>query len=217
MPDPAQPESWWLIALKWIVADGSGGDLTMLGAIFTLNAGFSALDILVHGIITPLRTKLRKRLSKYRDANWMRAIAPSETERDQGKRDILAALVSEVDKLESEIPDLFKNTSRKWKWVMAAAATLALVLMAIPYSGRIVLVLALTIPGFYLSCRIELSWFNRRLETACKNLDNNYEAIKTNCRSEDSSTSISTKLDSIESKIASDTSVTSRKRRSKKN
>lgn len=216
MQDPAQPETWFMAALKWIVADCSHGDLTLLGVIFTLNAGFSAVDILVHGIVTPLRAKLRKRLSKYRDANWMRAIAPSETERDQGKRDVLAALVTEVEKLESEIPELFKGTSRTWKWIMAGAAAIALVLMAIPYSGRIVIVLALTVPLFYINCRIELSRFNSKLDDACRNLDKSYTAIKTNCNSEDSSTNVSAKLTSIESKMKSDTSAPKRERRTKK-
>lgn len=206
---------WLVKALKWIVSDGSGGDLTLLGAIFTLNAGFSAVDILVHGIVSPLRAKLRSRLSKYRDANWMRAIAPSETERDQGKRDVLDALVKEVTKRESEIPDLFKDTSRRWKWVMAAAAAIALVLMAIPYSGRIVILLACTIPGFYLHCWLEKNAFNSKLETACENLDNNYKAIKESCGANDASESVSDKLTTIESRIETSTSTSKRKCRTK--
>ena len=216
MPDLAQPESWFMTAGKWILADGTNGDLTLLGVIFSLNAGFSALDVLVHGIITPLRAKLRKRLSKYRDANWMRAIAPSETERDQGKRDVLNALVNEVEKLESEIPDLFRGTSRTWKWIMAVAAAIALVLMAIPYSGRVVIVLALTVPLFYLNCRHELNRFNSRLDEACKSLDKSYAAIKTNCNNEESSTNISDKLASIELKMKGGASAPKRVRRTKK-
>ena len=210
MPDPAQPESWWITAGKWVLADGTNGDLTLLGVIFSLNAGFSALDVLVHGIVTPLRAKLRKRLSKYRDANWMRAIAPSETERDQGKRDVMAALVAEVEKLEADIPELFKNTSRTWKWIMAAAAAIALVLMTIPYSGRVVIVLALTVPLFYLNCRLELSRFNSKLDDACKSLDKSYTAIKSNCSNEDSSTNVSAKLASIESKMKGEVVVPKR-------
>lgn len=207
------PECWFLKVLKWIVSDGSGGDLTLLGIIFSLNAGFSSIDILAHGIVTPLRAKLRKRLSKYRDANWMRAIAPSETERDQGKRDVLEALVNEVTKLESEIPELFKDTSKRWKRIMAGVAAIVLVLMAIPYNGRIVIVFALTIPGFYWSCRREQKAFDSKLEDACKNLDQNYKAIKESCGASDASENVSDRLNSIESKMP--TGTPKRKRRTK--
>lgn len=201
MPDAAQPEAWWVAPLNWIFANGSNGDLTLLGVIFTINAGFSSLDILIHNIVTPLRAKLRKRLSKYRDANWMRAIAPSETERDQGKREVLAALVNEVASLEAEIPELFKGTSRRWKRIMAVTAALTVVLMAIPYTGRIVILLSLTVPLFYWRCRKELDRFNKKLEEACGNLDKNYNTIKASCVDTNSSNAMETQLAAMESKI----------------
>lgn len=210
------PDGWIVDVLKWIVADASGGDLTLLGAIFTLNAGFSSIDILAHGIVTPLRAKLRKRLSKYRDANWIRAIAPSETERDQGKREVLKALVDEVTKLESEIPDLFKNTLKLWKRIMAVTAAIVLMLMAIPYSGRIVILLACTIPGFYLHCRREKKLFTAKLDNACNNLDQNYKAIKENCGANDASESVSNKLTSIESNMPGSVAAPKQERRIKK-
>ena len=216
MPIIALLKNWGMVVFNWLFSDVSEGDLTLLGVLFTLNASFSSVDILIHGIVSPLRTKLRKRLNRYRDAKWMRAIAPSENERDQGKRDVLNALVNDVTSFESEIPELFKGTARTWKWIMATVSAVTLLLMAIPYSGRIVVLLALTIPGFYLHCRIELRNFNKKLDAACSNLDKSYKAIKDNCATSNSLDNVADRLSVIESKINPPKEKSIKTKRSKK-
>lgn len=162
----------------WVMSKTPNNDVTLLSVLFAFNAGFSSVDSIVSGMLKNLRSEIRHRVCHYTETDWIRSIAPTDTEQDKAKRSILTALVKGVTDMQNEIPSMFCRNAFWWKIVMAISAAIALYCMATQHTERLTLLLALPIPLFMLSCRVELRAFNARFDEACKNLEKERKLIK---------------------------------------
>lgn len=202
-PDAAADPSFLSALWSWLMTKAPNDDTTLLSVLFAFNAGFSTVDSIIGGMLKRLRTKIRCRICRYTDAEWIKSVAPDDTEQDKTKRDVMTALVKGVTDLQDEIPSMFCKNACVWKVFMAIAAAIALYCMAVPHTQRITLLLALPIPLFLLSCRIELNSFNKRLDAACKNLEKERDLIKDATASEKKKENIETKITDSAQRIKS--------------
>ena len=179
-PDPTQP------------------DLTLLGIIFGVNIGFSAIDSLAGDLLKALRSRIGTRLDKYRDAKWMRSIAPTDTVKDETKRNLLGKAVQKVLDYAAGAGSLCSTNVMYWKIVMATAAAVAFVFMAIPCAPWWTAFLILPVPLCFGSCLIELAIFRYRLSKKC----NEVELIYNNLRDDNAFPKTDTIKDSVESRLS---------------
>ena len=135
-------------AITWLVTNDNEVDISALNAVFALNAGFASIDYFSHGIMRILRKSLRKKLSEYGVDEWSKSAGTKlET------KETLNDLADRVVKIQDSLPDRFGAIAKRWKFIMAACAGISLVLMVIPYHGRIVIILALPVLLFANKCR----------------------------------------------------------------
>lgn len=179
-PDPTQP------------------DLTLLGIIFGVNIGFSAIDSLAGNLMQALRNCTGKQIDKYRDAKWIRSIAPTDTAKDEAKRNLLGNAVQKVLDYAAGADSLFGTNVMCWKIVMALSAAAAFVFMAVPYAPWWAAYLILPVPLCFVSCLIELDIFQRRLSKKC----NEVELIYNNLRDDNAFPQTDTNKDSVESRLS---------------
>lgn len=173
-------------------------DLTLLGIIFGVNIGFSAIDSLAGNLLQALRNCTGKQIDKYRDAKWIRSIAPTDTATDETKRKLLMKSVSKVLVYADGTGGLFGTNAMCWKIVMAIAATTAFVFMAIPYAPWWAAFLILPVPLCFASCLIELAVFRHRLGKKCDEV----ELIYNNLRDDNAFPQTDTDKSSVESRLS---------------
>ena len=174
-------------------------DLTLLSIIFGVNAGFSAIDSLAGNLLEALRKCTGKRLVKYRDAKWIKNIAPTDTVKDETKRLLLTKVVGKVLAFADQTGNLFRTNVFCWKVVMALAAVTSFVFMAIPYAPWWSAFLILPVPLCFCSCLIELGIFKIRIGKKC----NEVESIYNNLKEDSSITDSATDKGSVEARLAS--------------
>jgi hypothetical protein len=153
-------------------------DLTLLGIIFGVNIGFSTIDSLAGNLLQSLRRCTGRRLVKYRDAKWIRSIAPTDTVKDEAKRNLLVKVIRKVLVYAEQTGDLFRTNVVCWKVAMAAAAATSFVFMAIPYVPWWSSLLILPVPLCFCSCLIELLIFRFRLGRKCNEVELIYSNLK---------------------------------------
>jgi len=153
-------------------------DLTLPGIIFGVNVGFSTIDSLAGNLLEALRKCTGKRIGKYRDANWIRSIAPTDTVKDEARRNLLSKVIHKVLAYADQTDDLFRANAFFWKVVMAMAAAAAFVFMAIPYVRWWSSLLILPIPLCFCSCLIELLVFRIKLGKKCNEVETIYNNLK---------------------------------------
>lgn len=201
MPPDAIP-AWLRIALEWTFASGGPGDNAFLGVMFALNAGFAAIDSFTKSYMESLRNDFRGLTAKYHDPQWLEAINPdnARTSEEAGRKVQLANMVSEVEMIDAGIPGLFTSTAKKWKSVMGASAAILLLCMAIPYLGRILLLLALPVPLFAQRCRRERDAVYGKASAACRKIDESYRQLvgSSENRSDVEGLAINARLEKIE-------------------
>lgn len=153
-------------------------DRTALGAIFALNAAPASIDSFTKSFMESMRRVFRRKIAKYKDPKWLKSVGPDESAVNLNKRELLANNAKDVLEIENEIPTLFTAKARFWKEVMAGCALIALVCMVVPYTGRILVLLALPLPLFYWRCQAEKTAFEEKTDKACAEIDKNYDRIK---------------------------------------
>ena len=163
---------WLKIAAVYAVEEPDS-DRTLLSAVFAINAGFATIDYFTQSIVRPLRRKLNKRIFEYKNPDWPKKIGGENTVVNLKRREAMSQLADAAMRIQNKIPTLFNSQARRWKIVMAIAAVIALVLMSIPYTGRIVLLLALPVPLFAWRCYAK----KRGIEDECKTIDDKYEHL----------------------------------------
>lgn len=173
-------------------------DLTVLGIVFGVNIGFSAIDSLVGDLLKTLRRCTGKRIAKYRDSKWIESIAPTDTAKDEAKRNLLAGVIRKVLDCAGRTDNLFRTNAAIWKAIMAISAIVAFVFMAIPFAPRWAAFLILPVPLCFISCLIELLVFNRRLGKKC----NEVEMIYSNLKEDDEIPKAETDSKSVESRLS---------------
>lgn len=174
-------------------------DLTLLSIIFGVNVGFSAIDSLAGNLLEALRKCTGKRLVKYRDAKWIKNIAPTDTVKDETKRILMTKVVSKVLAFADQTDNLFRTNVFCWKVAMALAAVTSFVCMAIPYAPWGSAFLILPMPLCFCSCLIELWIFRKRLGKKCNEVESFYNNLKEDCSISDGSTD----KGSVEARLAS--------------
>lgn len=173
-------------------------DLTLLGIIFGVNIGFSTIDSLAGNLLQSLRRCTGRRLVKYRDAKWIRSIAPADTVKDEAKRNLLAKVIRKVLDYADQTDDLFRMNVFCWKIAMAVASATAFVFMAIPYVPWWSSLLILPVPLCFCSCLLELWFFRRRLGKKC----NEVELIYSNLKEDNAIPTGETDKGSVESRLS---------------
>ncbi len=153
-------------------------DRTALGVIFALNAATASIDSFTKSFMESMRLVFRNKIAKYRDPEWLKSVGKDDSAVSLNKREQLANVANDVLVIENEIPTLFTAKARFWKIVMACCAVIALICMVVPYTGRILTLLALPLPLFYWRCKSEKSSFEAKTKMACAEIDRNYDRIK---------------------------------------
>lgn len=153
-------------------------DLTLLGIIFGVNIGFSTIDSLAGNLLQALRRCTGKRLAKYRDAKWIRSIAPTDTVKDEAKRALLTKVINKVLIYAEGTDDLFRTNVFWWKIAMVAAAATTFVFMAIPYAPWWSAFLIIPVPLCFFSCLIELGIFRLRIGKKCNEVELIYNNLR---------------------------------------
>lgn len=154
------------------------GDRTALGVIFALNAAPASIDSFTKSFMESMRQVFRRKIAKYRDPEWLKSVGEDDSAVSLNKREQLADVADEVLVIENEIPILFTANAKFWKFVMGGCATVALLCMVIPYTGRALVLLALPLPLFYWQCLKEKSAFEKKTDKACAEIDKSYARIK---------------------------------------
>ena len=202
----------WLIScwhfclgfISWCFS-AADDDRTALGAIFALNASFASIDSFTKSFMESMRRVFRRKIAKYKDPRWLKSVGKDDSAVSLNKREQLADVANEVLVIENEIPMLFTAKARFWKFVMGACATVALWCMVVPYTGRVLVLLALPLPLFYWRCLKEKAMFEMKTEKACAEIDKNYDRIKGHADDPAAAGSkdILVRLDSMEKALAS--------------
>lgn len=182
-------------ALAWAFKSYTD-DLTLLGVLFTINAGLSVVDSITSMMTDALREEIKSEIAKFEGENWLKAIAPDETDSDKAIRAKLKPLVDGVVRMKVEIPSLFNGRAAHWKNVMIGVAALLLVCMAIPYTARILLLSVLTLPLMQLSFSREKKAFLKKFENAANGVRETFKTIQS------SSTTKETDQDDIAEKLS---------------
>lgn len=121
-----------------------------------------------------MRDDFRRLVAKYKTPKW---IASAEKDIDGSgaealdKRDQLGTAIDKALALEAKIPLLFRRKSRIWKSIMGVCAAAVLCCMVIPYTGRVLVLLATPVPLFAVSCLIEERHFKKEAEEACREIE----------------------------------------------
>ncbi len=178
-------------------------DLTLLTIVFSVNMGFSAIDSLAGNLLESLRRRTDRRMGKYRDAKWIRRIAPTDTAKDEAKRDLLVKVVKKVLLYAKHADDLFRTNVFVWKIIMAAAAATSFVFIAIPFAPWWTALLILPVPFCFVSCLIELLVFNKRLGKKCDEV----EIVYGNLQDDNDIPSNVADRESVETKLAAQESL----------
>lgn len=190
----------WLKAAAVYAVKSPDDDRTLLNAVFAINAGFATIDYFTQSIVRPLRRKLNKRIFEYKNPDWPKKIGTENSVANLKRREAMSQLADATMRIQNKIPTLFNSQARKWKTVMAIAAAIALVLMSIPYTGRIVLLLALPVPLFAWKCYSK----KRGIESECKAIDEKYaQLIKdvNDSLSQDERDETTSRLDDLEKAV----------------
>lgn len=177
-------------------------DLTVLGIVFGMNVGFSAVDSLVGNLLQSLKKSTGKRINKYRDAKWIAGIAPTDTAKDATKRNLLSNVIKKALNYADKADDLFRVNVVIWKSIMAAAAVVAFVFMAIPFVPWWSALLVLPVPFCFCSCLIELFVFRKKLGKKCAEVESMRDNIletEANPDEEADDQSVKARLSSLES------------------
>ena len=182
-------------ALAWVFKSYTD-DLTLLGVLFTINAGLSVVDSITAKMTDALREEIKSEIAKFEGENWLKVIAPEETDSDKAIRSKLKPLIDGVVRMKVEIPSLFSGRAAYWKNVMVGVAALLLVCMAIPYTARILLLSVLTLPLMQHSFSCEKKTFMDRFEKAANGVRETFKTIQSN------STTKETDQDDIAKKLS---------------
>ena len=191
--------------LSWVFKSYTD-DLTLLGVLFTINAGLSGVDSITTKMTEALRESIKKEIAKFEGENWLKVIAPEETDSDKAIRSKLKPLVDGVVQMKEEIPSLFNDSAAFWKNVMIGVAAILLVCMAIPYTARIMLLSVLTLPLMQRSFSREKNDFMGRFKTAAERARETFRTIQEgSTMKETDSNAIAEKLSGPEGVIAAGT------------
>lgn len=163
--------------LEWVFKSYTD-DLTLLGVLFTINAGLSVVDSITAKMIDALRKSIREEIAKFEGENWLKVIAPNETDSDKAIRSKLKPLIDGVVQMKEEIPSLFNERAAFWKNAMIGVSAFLLVCMAIPYTARILLLSVLTLPLMQLSFSREKNEFMGRFKKAADRVRDTFKTIQ---------------------------------------
>ena len=185
---PPEPVSAWLshvsawlrdsVEVKWLFGAAGPGDNAFLGVIFALNAGFASIDTITEGFMASLRDDVAMITAKYGDPKWLKNLEKEIPATDMPGLEKIAGLVAEALALNGRIPWLFKAKAKFWKGAMGVCAAVSLVCMAIPYAGRILLLLALPVPLFVLGCLDESRAFRKEAKKKCHEIEDGVRRLK---------------------------------------
>lgn len=191
--------------LAWVFKSYTD-DLTLLGVLFTINAGLSVVDSITAKMTDALREEIKSEIAKFEGENWLKVIAPEETDSDKAIRSKLKPLVDGVVRMKEEIPSLFNDRSAYWKNVMTVVAAFLLACMAIPYTARILLLSVLTLPLMQWSFSREKNEFIDRFKEAAERARETFRTIQEGSTTKETdSDAISEKLSGPEGVIAAST------------
>ena len=175
----------WLISCWHFCIDffswcfsAADNDRTALGAIFALNAAPASIDSFTKSFMESMRQVFHRKIAKYKDPEWLKSVGEDDSAVSLNKREQLVDVANEVLVIENEIPILFTAKAKFWKFVMGGCATISLWCMVVPYTGRVLVLLALPLPLFYWQCLKEKAAFEKKTDKSCAEIDKSYERIK---------------------------------------
>lgn len=143
--------TWIASAFLWLL-EAADDDRTALSVVFALDAGFATIDYFMKSILHDLRNSICWRLEKYKDPKWEQNTKSGKMYSDVVASEKMDELVQRVEGIRDGLKNTFEKSAKRWKLSMGGSAAAALVCMAIPYCGRITILLALPVPLFALSC-----------------------------------------------------------------
>ena len=139
-------------AIKWLTTEIPNDGQAVASLVFALNAGFATIDSFTQGIMRSLKESLQRRLDKY-NGEWENPVGSENTGVNLKLREEVNNLAEEVVAIQSTLPSVFGKIALHWKIIMGLSAATCLILMAIPYCARFILVLALPVPLFAWCCQ----------------------------------------------------------------